>query len=282
MKKLLSILCLSALLFGGCQQAAPTPAVDSDNDAAEGAAKTSGWEYIEENGVLIVGLDATFAPMGFTDEKGEIIGFDIDLAKEVGKILDMEIKFQPISWDAKEMELSSKRIDCIWNGMSVTPERMEAMELTQPYLNNKIIIMGKNVEDIRSLDEIKTMKIGTQQGSSALDALKELEFYNEIKENITEMPTYDEVLMDMSAGRIEIMVVDEVLGNYKNSLMAEDEKLSTAKVNFGDDLYAIACRKGEKDLVEKIEGAISEAIASGKATEISQKWFGTDLVLPIK
>ncbi len=100
------------------------------------------WAYIQEKGKLIVGLDATFAPMGFRDESGEIVGFDIDLANAVAKELGIEVEFQPIDWDAKEMELNGKKIDCIWNGMSATPERMEKMTLSDPYLNNTISIMS--------------------------------------------------------------------------------------------------------------------------------------------
>ncbi|MBR5239544.1 MAG: transporter substrate-binding domain-containing protein [Clostridia bacterium] len=100
------------------------------------------WAYIQGKGKLVVGLDATFAPMGFRDEAGEIVGFDIDLANAVAKELGVEVEFQPIDWDAKELELNGKKIDCIWNGMSATPERMEKMTLSDPYLNNTISIMS--------------------------------------------------------------------------------------------------------------------------------------------
>ena len=100
------------------------------------------WAYIQSKGKLVVGLDATFAPMGFRDEAGEIVGFDIDLANAVAKELGVEVEFQPIDWDAKELELNGKKIDCIWNGMSATPERMEKMTLSDPYLNNTISIMS--------------------------------------------------------------------------------------------------------------------------------------------
>lgn len=240
-----------------------------------------GWKYIEDKGVLVVGLDATFAPMGFT-ENGEIVGFDIDLAKAVGEELGVEIKFQPISWDAKEMELSSKRIDCIWNGMSKTPEREKNMALTQPYLNNKIVIMGKDASKIKSLDDLKGLKIGTQAKSASLEALQASEIYDDVKKNVTEMPTYDEIILDMKAGRIDVMIVDEVLGEYKNSLLDDDDKMEVAPVNFGDDLYVIGCRKGETDVADKIEEGLKAAIASGEAEKISEKWFGTNLVLDIE
>ena len=90
---------------------------------------------------LVVGLDDTFAPMGFRDENGDLVGFDINLANAVGEELGMKVEFKPIDWDAKEIELESGTIDCVWNGMSVTPERKESMALTDKYLNNKIVLM---------------------------------------------------------------------------------------------------------------------------------------------
>ena len=113
-----------------------------DYDSVPAKTETVGWDYIKNKGKLIVGLDDTFAPMGFRDESNNLVGFDIDLAKAVGENLGVEIEFKPIDWDAKELELSSKNIDCIWNGMSATDERQQNMSLTKKYLNNKIIIMS--------------------------------------------------------------------------------------------------------------------------------------------
>lgn len=104
--------------------------------------EVAGWDYIQNKGKLVVGLDDTFAPMGFRDEKNNLVGFDIDLAKAVGEELGVAIEFKPIDWDAKELELSSKNIDCIWNGMSANDERLEKMSLTKKYLNNKLVIMS--------------------------------------------------------------------------------------------------------------------------------------------
>ncbi|MCE2603887.1 transporter substrate-binding domain-containing protein, partial [Pseudomonas aeruginosa] len=102
----------------------------SDKETAD----DSSWEYVQEKGELIVGLDDTFAPMGFRDESNNLVGFDIDLATAVCKELGVKVKFQPINWDSKDMELTSKNIDCIWNGMSITPERIEGMSLSNKYL----------------------------------------------------------------------------------------------------------------------------------------------------
>lgn len=276
MKKIVSLVCLVAMVFtlGACSL--------QGAQQKQNAQQPTGWEYIKTKGELIVGLDATFEPMGFTDQKGEIVGFDVDLAKEAAKELGVTVKFQPISWDAKELELSSKRIDCIWNGMSITPARQETMAMTAPYFNNKIVIMGKNAGGIASLDNLVGKKIGTQQKSSALEAMQANAIYEKIKGDVLELPTYDEVLLAIKSGRVDVMVVDEVLGEYKNAKLTGADKLQVAPVNFGDDFYGIGCRQDDTDVSAKIQEAVNQVIKSGKAKELSEKWFGTNLVLEMK
>ena len=110
-------------------------------------------QAILDKGTLVLGLDATFEPMGYTNLDGEIVGYDIDVAKEVCARLGIELVLQPIEWAAKEMELSSGNIDCIWNGMSVTPERQESMALSEAYMNNQIVLLVCN-PDFTSKDDL--------------------------------------------------------------------------------------------------------------------------------
>ena len=162
--------------------------------------------------------------------------------------------------------------------MSATETRQKEMSLTKKYLNNRIVIMtidgGKAVA---SKDDLKEMKIGTQEGSSALETMMKDEDYDSFKDNISEFPTYDEVILDMQAGRLDCMVVDEVLGEYKNSKLTE--KFIVSDINFGDDFYAIGCRKGETDLADKINEAIASLIEDGAAADISNKWFDKNIVI---
>jgi len=271
------ILILGVTLLGACGSEANAPTnTTPENNQATGTA--AGWDYIAQKGTLIIGLDDTFAPMGFRDEKGELVGFDIDMAKAVAEYLGVEPVFQPIDWNAKELELSSKRIDCIWNGMSATPERQESMALTKKYLNNRIVIMTyKSDLAINSVEDLANVKIGTQESSAALETMQSNEAYDTFKDNIVEYKTYDEAIMDMQTGRLDCIVVDEVLGEYKNSKL--ENKMSVCNFNFGDDFYAIGCRQGETDVADKINEALQTLVDNGKATEISNKWFGRDLVI---
>ena len=90
---------------------------------------------------LVIGLDDTFVPMGFKDESGELVGFDIELAKAVGEKLNKKVKFQAIDWSMKETELNGGNIDLIWNGYSINDERKQKVEFSKPYLNNTQIIV---------------------------------------------------------------------------------------------------------------------------------------------
>lgn len=278
MKK--TLLLLLAILMLACAMTACGPTSDdpSNTEAPNASDVDTSWEYIQGNGKLIIGLDDTFAPMGFRDESGELVGFDIDLANAVGEVLGIQIEFQAISWNAKEMMLSSKRIDCVWNGMSATAERQEQMALTSQYLNNIIRIASLDASiNVKSAAELASLKIGIQSDSAALEMVMANADYDSFKANITEYPTYDEAILDMQAGRVDVIIVDQVLADYKNTKMSTP--MTFSDFEFGDDFYAIGCRQGDKALAAKISEAIGTLIDNGKAAEISEKWFGTNIVI---
>ncbi|MCQ4637802.1 amino acid ABC transporter substrate-binding protein [Anaerovorax odorimutans] len=259
------VLVVGSLALTGC---------GGDKETSEDAS----WSYVEEKGELIIGLDDTFAPMGFRDEGNNLVGFDIDLANAVCAQMGIKAKFQPINWDSKDMELEAKNIDCVWNGMSITPERQEKMTLSNKYINNKIIVMAlKDDVKVTKAEDLANYKIGTQVDSSALKMLQDNEAYDSYKDKISEYKTYDQAIMDMQAGRVDCIVVDQVLGEYKNSKMKE--KMNVCDFNFGDDFYAIGFRKGDEALAAKVNDAIKATIDSGEAEKVSNKWFGKNIVI---
>ena len=171
-------------------------------------------QYILDKGELILGLDETFPPMGYRDANGDIIGFDIDLATEVCSRLGVKLKLQPINWDSKEMELSGKTIDCIWNGMSVTDERITGMDLSTPYIANKQIIIVKSDSGISTKADLAGKTVCAQQGSSAVDAISAEPDVKASFGSLNEYASNDEAFLDLKAGRIDVLVVDEVYGRY--------------------------------------------------------------------
>lgn len=289
MKKVFAVvsgMVMAMTVLAGCGSGTSSQGTSQSSMGGEGASSgqtasadkfATSLQDIKDKGTLVIGLDDTFAPMGFRDEKGELVGFDIDLATAVCEELGVKAEFKPIDWSAKELELSSGRIDCIWNGMSITPEREDAMSLSEPYLNNKIIVMTNPDITVANKEALADYKIGVQAGSAALEALQSSEIYDSIKGNITEYPTYDEVIMDMNAKRLDCMVIDEVFGNYKNSKL--DNKFGTAPFDFGDDLYGIGFRKSDAELAEAVSEAITTLVENGEAVTISETWFGTDITI---
>lgn len=233
----------------------------------------------ESKDTLVVGLDDTFAPMGFRDAKGKLVGFDIDMAKAVGKKLNMKVDFKAIDWDSKEMELKSGSIDCVWNGMSVTPERKEKMALSAKYLDNKIVVMALNSSDVDVKDssELANLKIGTQVDSSALAMIKADKNYKSFADNVSEYDTYDDAIMDLKAGRVDVIVVDQVLGEYANKNL--DGIMKKCEFSFGNDYYVIGFEKSNTKMRDKVNKALKELIDDGTASEISKKWFGEDIVV---
>lgn len=277
MKKIASIILMGVLcisLFAGCNT---TPTSGTPSASPDSTAEDTSWEYIQNKGEFIVGLDPTFAPMGFTNEKGEIIGYDIDLANMVGEQLGLKVTFQPIDWDSKEMELEGKKVDVLWNGMSKTPERVEKMTLTEPYLNNVIVIMTKKGSDIDTKEDLVGKNLAVQAESSGLEVVENDPIYDQIKDKLTEYKSYDDAIMDLEIGRVDAIIIDQVLGKYKAAQKPDTYEFGTE--HFGEDLYVIGLRKSDKAFAEKLQGAMDELIASGKASEASMKWFGEDLVV---
>ena len=128
-------------------------------------------ETKDSKDTLIIGIDDKFAPMGFRDENNEIVGFDIDYAKAAAEKMGVEVKFQPIDWKTKEAELSSGRIDLIWNGYTITDERKEKVLFTKPYLKNAQVVVTLADSKLTKLDDLAGKVVGLQSLSSASDAL---------------------------------------------------------------------------------------------------------------
>ena len=131
---------------------------------------------------IVIGLDDNYPPMGFRDEKGNLVGFDIDMAKEAAKRAGMEVEFKPIDWDSKEAELKSKHIDVLWNGLTVTEERKQNMAFTKPYLKDKQIIVVRKDSPINSKEQLEGKIVGTQQGSTGETVMEKDPFTKKIKE----------------------------------------------------------------------------------------------------
>lgn len=225
---------------------------------------------------LVVGLDDNFPPMGFRDDKNTIVGFDVDMAKEAAKRLGMEVEFKPIDWNSKEAELSSKRIDMLWNGLTITEKRKQNILFSSPYMENRQIIIVAAGSAIKSKADLAGKIVGAQDGSSSVEAVeKDADTLNSFKE-FKKFPDNVAALMDLKTGRLDAVVVDEIVGRYYTSKKSGEYAILTE--HFGSEEYGVGLRKEDKELQTKLQKALDDMKKDGTSANISKKWFDADIV----
>ncbi len=235
---------------------------------------------VQEKGYFTIGLDADFAPMGFTQDDGEIVGFDIDLAKAVAEKMGVSVEVKPIDWDSKSMELSTGKIDFIWNGFSISDERKKEVLFSDPYLSTKQSIIVKAGSPITSKADLAGKKVALQDGSTSEEAVKaDTEVYESIGDsNITRFKENSQVLMELEAGRADAAVIDEVFVRYYLQKENMSDKYVVLDDYFTEEDYGVGGRLGDKALMEALNKALEECKADGTTSAISEKWFGSDLI----
>lgn len=272
----LLVACL-ALLVAGCggDKTADKPGDQTNGGNAE---KTT-WQLIQEKGVMTVGLDDTFRPMGFRDEKGQLVGFDIDMGKELEKRLGIKLEWIPTDWSGVTGALNSKKFDVVINGMSITEERKKVIDFSIPYVNASIGMAVKvDNNDIKNKEDLKGKTIATQAGSSGYEACKELVKDGIIDESqIKQYNQYPEAFQDLALGRVDAVVVD--ITTAADFVNKKPDVYKIVEEPLVEDFYAIGLRKEDKDLKEVLDKTLKEMIEDGTLSSISKKWFdGKDMV----
>lgn len=248
----------------------------SSNSSSKSDTNATGDQSLQkvlDSGKLILGLDATFKPMGYTNEKDEIVGFDIDVAAEVCKRMGVELVKQPINWDTKEEDLDGGRIDCIWNGMSINPERANRMNLSEPYMKNKMVFIVPANSEAKSMSDLANSKIGVQNGSTAQTILQECEIGSTITESA--MATNIEAMQQMELGLVDAVFLDVIVADYEINMGNKDYRVLPDGLE--EEEYAIGFRKNDKALRDKVQEILGEMKKDGKLGEISTAWFGSDI-----
>lgn len=281
MKKLLSLMVVAVLAVGilltGCGNKTEEASSGNSSKTTSKSEGDNSLQAIKDKGTFVVGLDDSFPPMGFRDDKGEIVGFDIDLANEVGKKLGVKVDFKSIDWNAKEMELKTDKIDAVWNGMSVNASREKSMTLSKPYLTNKQVFVVKKGSAIKTIADMKDKKIGFQDKSSSSDAFAAHKELSSIVSGNQVYPKNKDVLVDIKVGRIDVGLMDEVVSKYY--VAKEKDQYEFLKEDLGEEYYAIGFKKGNEKLKDEVDKIIDELKKDGTTAKISQKWFGEDIVV---
>ena len=240
--------------------------------------------YVKEKGVLTIGV-TNYPPMNYLDDNGAWTGFDTEFAQAVGKELGINVEFVEISWEAKETELSSKNIDCLWNGMCITEDRKEMWEVTKPYMYNTQAMVMKADKADEILADIKSKKIVAEAGSTGeekilgtiddtQDATVEVMAKDYFKDaQYTGVSSMATALMDVKNGVADVAVVDSVIA--QGMIEGEDSSFGDLVINldnkFGDQYFGIAFRKGS-DLCANVEKAIDKLIENGELNKIAEKY----------
>jgi polar amino acid transport system substrate-binding protein len=230
---------------------------------------------VQEKGVFVLGLDDSFPPLGFRDESNNIVGYDIDLATEACNRLGLKLTCQPIDWAAKEQELNTGKIDCIWNGFTMTPEREEALCFSKPYLDNAQVVIVKTASGYKTLADLAGKKVGLQAGSSAADALESSAEFKKSLKSVVEFKDNLTAFMDLEIGGVDAVIMDMVVGNY--SIKTTGKPFTVLSENLSTEKYGIGFRKGDVALRDAFQKVLDEMAADGTVAKISNKWFDKDI-----
>lgn len=247
--------------------AATTEAAGDTAAAAEGTVKTP-------SGKFTVGFDQEFPPMGFVGDDGQFTGFDLDLAKEVASRLGLEFVPQPINWDAKDMELDSGNIDCIWNGFTMQG-REDAYTWVGPYMANNQVFVVTADSDIASKADLAGKAVEVQKDSSGLAALQGDAELSASFGSMTEVADYNTALMDLESGACDAVCMDSIVAGYQIKSSGKDMKILDDTL--AAEEYGIGFKKGEDELAKAVYDTLMAMKDDGTVAKISNDWFGSDV-----
>ena len=266
MKKVLSLVLAAVLCIGlfGC------------GNSGSGASSSAAGSSAAAKTTFTVGFDKDFPPYGFVDDNGKYTGFDIELATEAAKRMGLELKLQPIDWDAKDMELKTGAIDCIWNGFTING-REDQYTWTKAYMNNSQVFVVKNNSGINSFADLKGKIVTVQTDSSAQEALEDAK-NADLKKSFKEVVVckdYNAAFMDLSSGAVDAIAMDVGVAKYQITTRKADFKVLDGSI--AEEQYGVGFLKGNTELKDKVEKTLEEMVKDGTFATISKKWFNEDV-----
>ena len=225
-----------------------------------------------DNETFIVGFDAEFPPYGYKDANGSYVGFDLDLAKEVCERNNWTFKAQPIDWDAKDAELESGSIDCIWNGFTIDGRENDYL-WSNPYFDNKQIFVVKSDSGIKSIADLKGKTVETQKDSSALAALQgDNKTIADTFATLTEVADYNTAFMDLESGACDAVAMDIGVAEYDIDQKNNTDAFSILDESITTEKYGIGFKKGNTDLKDTVQKTLDEMFKDGTVLKIAQKY----------
>ncbi|MDY4953661.1 MAG: transporter substrate-binding domain-containing protein [Candidatus Onthomonas sp.] len=278
MKKALSLVLalVMMLALASCGSAGTGAASGSAADSAAASAPAEGAEsdlaYVQDKGTLVVGI-TDFEPMDYKDENGEWIGFDADMAAAFAKSLGVKVEFIEIDWDNKIMELNSKSIDCVWNGMTLTDEVKQSMATSNPYCDNAqvVVVPADKADQYQDTDSLADLSFAVETGSAGEAEVKNLNL------DYTAVSTQADAVMEVSAGSSDACVIDLLMaGAMVGEGTSYPQLTHTVKLN--SEQYGVGFRTGS-DLVDSLNEFFAASYKDGSMQEIAEKYGVQDSLI---
>ena len=253
----------------------------ADDKKADASVKTDGTEDAAENetaagDTFTVGFDQDFPPFGYVGDDGEFTGFDIEMATECAKRMGKEVVLQPIDWDAKDMELESGTIDCIWNGFTVNG-REDQYTWSDSYMDNTQVVITKKDSGITTLADLAGKIVEVQKESSAQSALED-EDHTELLASFgdfLQVAEYNTAFMDLESGVVDAIAIDIGVANFQ--LEGKEDDYLILEETISSEQYAVGFLKGNETLRDEVQSTLMEMVEDGTFAEISDKYFGYDV-----
>ena len=229
------------------------------------AADPADSEYVKEKGTLVVGI-TDFEPMDFKDEDGNWIGFDADMAAAFAEYLGVEVEFVEIEWDNKVLELNSKSIDCVWNGMTLTDEVTSSMACSNAYCNNAqvVILPAELADQYQTAEDCADLVFAVEAGSAGEAEITALGY------ECTPVQSQASALMEVAAGTCDAAVIDSLMAAAMVGEGTSYEDL-TYTVQLNSEEYGVGFRS-DSDLAEALNEFFLAAYADGTMQEIAETY----------
>ena len=235
-----------------------------------------------EDGVLTVGFDAEYPPYGYMDKNGEYTGFDLELAAKVCEMEGWKLEKKPINWDAKDMELNSGAIDCIWNGFTKNG-REDDYTFSISYVDNSQVIVVADNSGIETLTDLAGKSVGVQAASAALTLLETPEEEDGHKEladtfgSLNQFSDYNTAFTELQAGALDALAID--IGVAKYQINSRGEGFRILDENLNEEEYAVGCRKGNEQLAATLTFDLIDLYKDGTMMELAEKYEIADMII---
>lgn len=234
------------------------------------------WGKVQQQNVVVVGVDDTFVPMGFRNSKGELVGYDVDLARKTFQAMGLQVKFQVIDWSMKETELKSKHIDAIWNGYTATPERAQHVAFSKSYHRDEQVIFTLKDHNFKQAKDLKNHDLGIQTGSSgaaSYDAKPRM--LKTLINNTIQYDDFSKAINDLQVDRIQGVLIDSDYARYYIAHSSQGNKFKMLKTEFPKEQFVVGFRKSDVRLRKAVNKQLANFEKDSTMNELARKYFKT-------